>query len=134
MKQFSHHLGLLILRSGIGLLMLFHGVNKLINGVDGLQAMMSNNHLPGFSAYGVYLGEVIAPLMLIIGYRSKIASLLMIATMLVAIFMVHSAEITQLGKNGQWAIELPMLFLTGALAIFFLGGGNYAVSSKNKWD
>ena len=134
MKQFTHHLGLLILRLAIGGLMLFHGINKVFNGIDGLVGMMSNKGFPGFTAYGVYLGEVIAPIMLIIGFRSKIASLLVAATMLVAIFFVHSADIVQLGKNGQWGIELPMLFLLGSVSIFLLGGGKFSVSSKKRWD
>ncbi|MGI9527179.1 MAG: DoxX family protein, partial [Weeksellaceae bacterium] len=68
-------LGLLILRISIGGLMLFHGINKLQAPIDTANYMvevMKENGLPGFMGYGVFLGEIIAPILVLIGWRTKI--------------------------------------------------------------
>jgi putative oxidoreductase len=134
MKNSQFNIGVLILRLSLGLLLLFHGYSKIIHGVEGLKGLMSDNNLPEFLAYGVYVGEVVAPLLMVIGYRTKIASLIISATMFVAIFTAHSEEIFSLNEHGGWAVELPALYFFGSLAIFFLGGGKIALSSSNKWD
>ena len=72
--------------------------------------------------------------MLIIGFRSRIAGLLVSATMLIAVLMAHSDDIFKLGDHGESAIELQALYFLGGLAIYFLGGGSLAVSSRNRWD
>ena len=130
----NQNLGILILRLTLGGLMLLHGVAKMQNGIDGIIGMFEKSGLPGFLAYPIYLGEVLAPLMLIVGFRTRIGALLDIATMLVAIFMAHSEDIFTLTKGGGWGIEFQALYLFGALALFFMGGGKFAVSTKNKWD
>jgi len=134
MKNAQQNIGLLILRLSIGGLMLFHGYHKLISGIDGIVNMISEIGLPGFLAYTVFLGELIAPLFMIVGYRTKLASLFIAATMLIAIFLGHPNEFFQLGEHGNWALELNGLYLFGSISIFFLGGGKIALSSSNKWD
>ncbi len=127
-------LGLLILRLTVGGLMLFHGVAKLIHGIGGIQGMLTAKGLPSFIAYGVYIGEIIVPLFIIFGFRTRIAALIFAFNMLMAMFLAHSGDIFSLSKHGGWAVELIGLFLFGAVALFFTGGGKYSVSSKNKWD
>lgn len=126
--------GLLVLRLSLGVLMLFHGIAKFQNGIDGLIGLMQENSIPGFFAYGVYLGELIAPVLLIIGSRTRIAAVLYIIVMLVAIFLAHPSDIFMLTKSGGWALELQGLYLFGALALVFTGGGKYALSTKSQWD
>lgn len=130
----NSNIGLLILRLTLGLLMLLHGIAKLTNGPGGIQDMIEGIGLPGFLAYGVYLGEVVAPIMLIIGFRVRIAAMLFISTMLVAVGLAHAGDILSLSQTGGWAIELQALYLFGALTLVFTGGGNLAVSQQNKWD
>ena len=93
--------------------MLFHGVHKLVHGVDGVRSLMVAKGLPGFVAYGVYVGEVIAPLLIIVGFRSRPAALIVAVNMLVAILTAHANDIAKIGKHGEWAIELPLLYLLG---------------------
>ncbi|QJQ94530.1 MULTISPECIES: DoxX family protein [Halomonadaceae] len=121
-------LGKLILRLSIGGLLLLHGVAKLLNpgSLTWIGNAVSAQGLPSFLAYGVIIGEVIAPLMAIIGWQTRIAGLLMAANMIVAIYLVHSHELLALGGAGGWALELQGLFLFGALAIVFLGSGSTA--------
>lgn len=129
----SNDVGKLILRISIGGLMLFHGINKL-GGIDFICGQFSKIGLPGFLGYLVYLGELIAPLLLLIGFRSRISGLLVSATMVVAVLLVHAGDIFKLGDHGESAIEIQLLYFFGGLAIYFLGGGNLAASSSNKWD
>ncbi len=63
-RRLSHDdAGKLLLRLAVGGLMLFHGIHKLIDGVDGISGMLAAQGLPGFIAYGVLVGEVVAPLL-----------------------------------------------------------------------
>ena len=133
-KNFQQNIGLLILRLSIGGLMLFHGYHKLIHGVDGLVGMFSSKGFPGGIAYAVFLGELLAPILIIVGYRTKLASLFVVATMLVAMFVVHADDLLKIGDHGEWGVELIGLYLFGAMSIFFLGAGKFAVSSSNRWD
>lgn len=134
MKNTQQNIGLLILRLTIGGLMLFHGYDKLSHGIDGIINLLIKNGLPGFTAYTVFLGELIAPILLILGYRTRLASLFIALTMVTAILLAHSDDIFKLGDHGNWALELNGLYLFGSLAILFLGGGTIGLSSSNKWD
>lgn len=127
-------LGLLILRLSLGILMLLHGIAKLEKGPEFIEGMLSEKGIPGFLAYGVYIGEILAPIALIIGFRTRLASIFYIITCITAIWLVHSDEIFTLGKHGGWAIELLGLYLFGALALFFTGSGKLALSSHHRWD
>ncbi|MFV0419490.1 MAG: DoxX family protein [Dysgonomonas sp.] len=126
-------LGLLILRLSIGVLMLLHGISKLAYGADGIGQMLEASGLPSFIAYGVYVGEVIAPLFIILGYGTRAAAVFAF-NMLVAVGMAHSGDVFTLSQSGGWAIELQGLYFFGALALVFTGGGKYALSNKHLWD
>lgn len=122
-------LGKLILRLTVGILILLHGIAKIgsSGSLDFIAGQLANNGLPGFIAYGVFVGEVIAPLLLIGGVYCRIAALMIVVNMLFAIGLVHTGELFTLTKNGGWALELQGSFLFGAVAIAFLGSGHYAI-------
>lgn len=126
--------GLLILRLVIGVLMLLHGFGKLGGGLEFIKGMLSQKGLPSFIAYGVIVGEVIAPIAIIIGYRTRIAASIYAINCLAAILLVHAQDIFKMGEHGGWAIELLGLYLFGSLVLFFSGGGKYALSKTNNWD
>lgn len=130
----NHDLGLLVLRVSLGVLMLLHGIAKIRNGTGFVEESFSKIGMPTFMAYSVYLTEILAPLMLIFGFRSRIAAILLAGTMFVVMFFVFPQKISQILPTGGWALELQALFLTGAVAVFLMGGGKYAVSTKSKWD
>ncbi len=129
----SNDIGKLILRITVGGLMLLHGIKKL-SGIGGIEKAFEGIGLPGFLANLVYLGEIIAPIALIIGFRSKIGAILICGTMVIATLLKHSDDIFSLSRTGAWGIELQAFYFFASLAIFFLGSGKYAVSSKHKWD
>ena len=128
------NIGLLIFRLSVGGLMLFHGIYKLINGIDGIKGMLAEMGLPAFLAYGVHFGETIAPILLMIGLRTRLAALVFTFVMLVAFSMAHLDDIFSLGKSGAWGAELVALYLFGGLGLYFTGGGKYSLSTNSKWD
>ncbi|MBB4036124.1 putative oxidoreductase [Dysgonomonas hofstadii] len=127
-------LGLLILRLTIGILMLLHGIAKLMHGAGGIEQMLEGMGLPSFIVYGVYIGEVIAPLFIIFGYGTRIAAAIFAFNMIVAVGMAHAGDIFILSKSGGWAIEMQGLYFFGAVALMFTGAGKYALSNKHLWD
>ena len=119
-------LGKLVLRLSVGILMLMHGIDKVGSGVDGIVGMVAKAGLPGQFGYLVYVGEVLAPVLVIIGLWTRPAALLMFVTMIVAVWLVHMGALLLLTKSGGWALELQGLFLFGSLAIALLGAGRYS--------
>ncbi|WP_290524630.1 DoxX family protein [Alcanivorax sp.] len=117
----------LILRLTAGILMLLHGIGKLYSGVGWIAQELASHNLPGFLAYGVFIGELVAPIMVIIGLHTRVGAVLMAGNMLVAIVLVHMGQIFSLTSNGGWTLELQGVFLFTSIAIFFLGAGRYAV-------
>lgn len=120
--------GRLILRLCVGGLMLFHGIAKIMHpgSLDFISGMLTANGLPALLAYGVYIGEVVAPLMVIAGLHARVGGLLMVVNMLFAIIMAHSGDVFSLTEHGGWAIELQMFYLLSATAVVFLGSGRLA--------
>ena len=122
-------LGKLILRLTLGILILFHGVSKILNpgALDFVANQTVAAGLPAVVAYGVYLGEVLAPLMLILGIFARIGGLLVVGNMIFAIVLVHTGELFTLSQSGGWALELQGFYLFCGLAILFLGSGKIAI-------
>ena len=108
--------------------MLFHGINKLQHGIGFIKGLVVAQGLPEILAYGVYVGEVLAPLLLIIGFRSRIWAGVIAVNMMVVIYLTQLGLFLKLGAHGAWALELQMFYLLSALAIVFLGSGKFAVS------
>lgn len=122
-------LGKLIIRLTLGGLLLFHGIAKLLHGTGFIEGLLANHGLPTFFAYGVFVGEVIAPLMIILGYQTRIGALLIVFHMLVALALVHTGQLLSLASTGGWALELQGFFLFTALAVIFLGPGRYKLKN-----
>ncbi|MFK3709843.1 DoxX family protein [Leclercia adecarboxylata] len=129
----SDDAGKLLLRLAVGGLMLFHGLHKAIDGVGGIAGMLVAKGLPGFIAYGVLIGEVVAPILIILGILTRPAALVLAFTMVVAWLMVGTGKTFALDAVGAWAIESLVYFFVGALAVAFLGAGRYAVVNDPVW-
>lgn len=123
-------LGKLLLRLSVGGLMLFHGLHKLFGGVDGIAGMLTARGIPGFVAYGVLLGEVVAPVLIILGILTRLSALGLAFTMVVAWLLVGMDKTFMLDKVGAWAIESLVYFFVAALAVAFLGAGRYALGGQ----
>lgn len=126
--------GKLILRCTVAALMLFHGVAKLQNGIGSIEDMLTDQGLPTMLAYGVYVGEVVAPLLMLVGWLTRISAAVFAFNMVVAIALGHPGEIFALGQFGGWAIELQMLYLLGAVSVVCLGPGRFALGkTRGLW-
>ncbi|MGH2575246.1 MAG: DoxX family protein [Ignavibacteria bacterium] len=132
----SDDAGKLLLRITVGGLMLFHGVSKLVQGVEGVKGLLGANGLPGFLAYGLYAAEIIAPALIILGWWTRIAALVVAFDMLMAILLVFKQQLFTIKEmGGGWTIELEAFFLLSSLVLFFTGGGKYSISKKQSaWD
>lgn len=129
----NNNLGLLISRITIAGLMLFHGFAKL-SSLSGIKSMLAEAGLPELMAYGVYMTEIVAPLLILIGFRIRLASVVFFFGMIAAMLLAHSDAIFAISKTGGLEVELILLYAFGALVYFFTGAGTYAVSRSNKWD
>ena len=127
----SHQdLGRFVLRVTLGLLVLLHGIAKITGGIDPIVGMVQGAGLPGFLAYGAYVGEVIAPVLLIVGFQTRLAAILVAVNMLFAIGLAHRAELFTLNQGGGWSLELQGMFLFTAVAIALLGAGRFSLDRK----
>lgn len=111
--------GVLLLRWTLALLMVLHGWAKITGGVGGIEGMLVAKGLPGFLAYGAYLGEFLAPLMLLAGFWVVPAALLIAINMVFALVLAHAGHFTDLTGSGGWRLELQAFFLVTALVVAF---------------
>ena len=119
--------GKLLLRVSLGVLMLFHGVAKLIGGPAGIVGLVEKAGLPGPLGYLMYVGEVLAPLLLIAGIWTRAAAAVIAINMVVAVYLVHRHELFTLSKTGGWALELQGFYFLTALAVILLGAGRFSL-------
>jgi putative oxidoreductase len=128
-------LGRLVLRVTLALLLLSHGVSKLIGGVDFITGMLDNMGLPEAIGYLVYVGEVVAPLLLLVGVWTRLAALIIAGNMVAAILLVHTKEFFTMTQAGGWALELQGMYFFAALALALLGAGRYSLGGlAGKWN
>lgn len=120
--------GLLLLRLTFGILMLFHGVAKLQHGIGWIETLLQSYGIPGFVASGVWVGEIIAPILIIIGVFTRPAALIYAITLLVATLLVGTGKIFTLTEVGAWGLEIEAIYFLGGLCIMFLGSGKYTLA------
>lgn len=133
--QTNDDLGKLVLRATLAILILFHGVTKLINGVDPIMGMLTKAGLPAGLAFLVYMGEVIAPLMILFGIWARLGAVIVAINMIVAVALAHGAQLFTMGKTGGWALELQGFYFFTALAVALLGAGRYSMGGiAGRWN
>ncbi|QQX75270.1 MULTISPECIES: DoxX family protein [Aequorivita] len=130
----KQHIGLLLLRVSIAFTMLIYGISKLNFGIEYINGLLEHYGLPTFLGYGVFVGEIIAPLLIIIGFRTKLAGLVFAINCFVAILMDRLPDVLSLNEHGGWSIGLIFIYMMFGLAMFNTGSGKYALSTNNKWD
>ena len=114
---------------------MLHGSNSAIHGIQHVKDMVRNAGLPEFIAYGNLIGEVVAPLFLIAGYKGRIAALIIAFNMLMSVLIAHRDIAFARNDFGGWMIELNVFYFMTALAIFFAGSGKYSLSrGRGRWD
>ncbi len=117
----TYHIGLLLLRLGFSGLMLTHGIPKLMKLLQGnleFADPLGIGAVP--SLILTVIGEVICPLLIIIGYKTRLAAIPAAITMAVAAFVIHGAD--PIGTK-----EKALLYLFAFVIIALTGAGKYAV-------
>lgn len=131
----SEDFGKFLLRVTLAILILFHGVSKLLHGIGFISGLVAKAGMPSAFAYLVYVGEVIAPLLVLFGVWTRLGAFIIAMNMVVAVLLVHMGDLMMLTKNGGWALELQAMFFVAALAVALLGAGLYSVGwSGGRWN
>ena len=126
----ANDLGKLILRLTLGVLILLHGIAKISGGTAGIEKMLEGNGLPGFLAPGVYVGEILAPILVILGFYARLGAAVIVVNMLFAVLLAHRADLFLLTRSGGWALELQAFFLFTAVAVALIGPGRYGINHR----
>ena len=121
---------LLILRLVLGVLILFHGISKLPPPPAFIVDALGQAGLPSALAYGVYLGEIVGPVLIIIGVWTRLGALLIAVNMVVALLIAHTGDLFHVGKQGGYALELQAMYLFTAVALALTGAGRYSVGGR----
>ena len=101
--------GKLILRITMAGLILFHGISKIMHGVAFMGGALEQFHLPAFIAYGVYVGEVVAPLFIIVGLWTRISALVVVFNMVMAIVLEAHRNAFVIQRTGAWGLDRSVL-------------------------
>jgi len=122
-----NNIGKLLLRLEVGGMLLFHGIYKVQHGVGNIQAMLHAHGIPEFLAYGVFVGEIFAPILLILGVFSRFWAGIIFVNMMIAFYLTHFKGLLSLGSYGAWGAESILFYLMSSVAIMLIGSGAYAV-------
>ncbi len=111
----------LLLRLVSGGFMLTHGIPKLMKIINGDMGFADPIGLgPTFSLILTVFAEFICALFILVGFKTKWASIPLMVTMLVAAFIVHLDD--PFPKK-----EFPLLYLAIYAALFLLGSGKFSI-------
>ena len=117
------------------MLILLHGIAKVVNGPAFILGLVGRAGLPEAVGYLVYVGEIVAPLLLVAGVWTRAAALVVAVNMVVAVLLVHTKDLLALTKNGGWALELQAMFLLAAVVVALLGAGRYSLGGRDgRWN
>ena len=132
-SKLNPDLGILLLRIATGGLMIFHGVAKLSHGFDFVKQTLIEKGLPAFLWLGVPVGEVLAPILLVLGIFSRLFGLMIAMVMLFALYLGHGMSAFTINENGGLDGELALIYMFAGIAVFFMGGGKYVLyEGKNE--
>lgn len=122
--RFSH-LGLPIFRVAVSLMMMNHGWGKLMKLMNGGEIKFFNfmGLGPEISLGLAVIGELIAPLLIMVGFKTRYAAFPALFTMGVAAFIVHGGD--PLDEK-----ELALFYFFSFLLIFLTGPGAYSLDNK----
>ena len=116
----------LLLRMAFGGLMLLHGIPKLTKlfatPFGDISFADPFGFGPGISLILTVLAEFLCAIFVLAGFRTRYATFPLIFTMAVAALVVHAGDPLK-------DREMALLYLTGYIAIAFLGGGKYSLDS-----
>ena len=92
--------------------------------------LLAKANLPEGLAYGVYVGEIVAPVLLIIGVWTRLAAVVIVINMLFAVALVGMPQLFKLNQYGGYALELDAMYLFTAVALALTGAGRFSVGGR----
>ena len=126
MNKNFNDLALAVLRIGFSASMLTHGLPKLkMLSADPLEFPDPLGVGPMFSLILTLIGEVLCPILILIGFKTKWAAIPAAITMLVAALIVHGAD--DFGTK-----EKAVLYTIAFITIFLAGAGKYSLDAVLK--
>lgn len=121
--------GLAVIRVVVGVVFLMHGWQKLSGGIGGVEQFFSSLSVPapGLMAPLVTFVEIIGGIALIAGVLTRLAALLLVVDMLVALFIFHLPNGFFVSPNGGY--ELVLLLAAACLGLALAGPGALAIDN-----
>ena len=124
MKKNALHFGLLLLRIGFSAAMLTHGYGKFMKVLAGDFSFGDPIGIgPTASLILCAIAEFIAPIFLIVGWKTRWFSLIALINMLVAFIIAHDGD--PFSKK-----EKSFLFLIAFVVLYFTGPGKYSIDRQ----
>ena len=128
-------IGLFIARISLGIVILPHGLQKLLGlfggaGFSGTVDFFVGSGLPSAVAILIIIAESFGALGLILGFLSRLAAFGITLIMLGAIFMVHIQNgffMNWFGNQAGEGFEYHLLALGLSLVVLIKGGGKWSV-------
>jgi putative oxidoreductase len=97
--------------------------------------MLADEGLPEWLAWGIYLGEIVAPILLLLGFLTRPAGFVVAVTMAMSMYLAFGMDSFGLNQYGGLATELNWLYLIGGLALCLTGGGRFSVGrGEGRWS
>jgi putative oxidoreductase len=125
----------LLLRVALGVLILLHGISKIKSGPAMIVDLVAHAGAPGVLGYLVYIGEVVAPVLLIVGLFTRPAAAIIVINMIVAVLLAHTGDLLSMSDSGGYALELQALYLVAALVVALVGAGRYSLGGiYGRWN
>jgi putative oxidoreductase len=129
----SEQLGKLVLRLGLGGLVLFHGVHRLLTGLDPVRSLLVAHKLPEALAYSAYLGEIVGPVLIIIGLFTRVGAFLIALEVLLLVLLSGVPQVLAIAPDGAYALEVESLYFSAAVAVMLLGAGRISLG-RGAWS
>ena len=119
-------LALLVMRLGLGTVMLAHGSQKVFGNLHNFSHMVSGMGMPSWLAYVAAFTEFLGGILILAGFFTRPVAFAMCIDMFVAIWKVHWHN-GLTGAQGRPGSELPLALISLAFALIFFGGGPIAI-------
>jgi len=123
-KKLFNEIGLLLLRVVPSVMMITHGYPKFQNLISGdiqFGDPIGIGVVP--SLFLAVVGELICPIIIILGFKTRWAAVPAAITMGVAAFIAHGAD--PFARK-----EMALLYLTFFVVIMLVGPGKYSIDKK----
>lgn len=129
-------IALLILRVSVSAMMILHGFKKVTNpdSMAFVRSSLEQVGLPQFISMGVFVGELLAPALVIVGIFTRPAAFIILVNMIFAVGLTQGVDIFSRVATGAWVIELQALFIVALLTTVLMGPGRFSVSKgQGQW-